>query len=106
MVLLPPPLFPVNMRTTESMETGVKINKGWDMKCHKCGYVARAGDPGPKPWFKITQHRKTCDADNYVNGLPFWKLEQRLLDSEYAILWSTSAQAERDIGPVGRKCWR
>ena len=77
---------------------------GLNMKCHKCGYVARSGDPGPSPWTKITEHRRNCDADNYVNGVPFWMLEVRLTDKDFAEIWTTASEASRRALGKGRLC--
>lgn len=79
---------------------------GLDMHCHACGWVARSGAPGPTPWRKLIEHRKMCNPDDYVNGLPFWMLEERLTDKEYAILWTTASKAaKKDLGKSNSWCW-
>lgn len=92
------------MRDTACKGRGVKVTMKLNMKCHKCGYVAEAASSGPSAWQKITQHRRTCDADNYVNGIPFWMLEVRLLDKEFAEIWTTASEASRRALGMGRLC--
>lgn len=74
------------------------------LTCHKCGFKTTDAEGGH--WLWLTLHRQECDPDNYVHGIPFWMLEQRLLDKEYAILWMTSSKASRKaLGEPNHRCW-
>jgi hypothetical protein len=75
-----------------------KVNEG-EMKCHACDYVLGS-------WALLVKHRAHVHPDDYVNGMPFWMLEERLTDKEYAILWSTASQrARRELGGPNHRCW-
>jgi hypothetical protein len=76
----------------------VEVIEG-QMKCHACDYVLGS-------WSLLVKHRAAVHPDDYVNGLPFWMLEERLTDKEYAILWMMSSKAARkDLGPHNHRCW-